>query len=303
MDGALPSTWNARMYSRVLKDPFHVFHMFYISASHGLRVAFARALRDAIFILDPEDAARISRWAQSHGLTLDDIKTYRARWLWLHCKRIIPPPEQLYAAVAKVFRLYGPLKDASTGMPLFNTEAWKTAKRILKLIHDGYLSDPPGVALYQVMGTGSTNDLPVYRCLRGTNATEGGVHTHLRNHLPSSGMSIEHAQAYLMDYSLCHNLNVRGDMSHLSNKQQTHHHVHIDGNTKQHRKNVPWSLLNLDYQRDPAIYSRSQRPLQHDLYAGNGPMAKYSVLQAIVGGYWSSSHCLRNQGIVADIFA
>lgn len=208
--GAVPTEWEDRIYSRVIKDAFHVFHMFYISASHGLRLAFARALRDAIFLLDPDDVARITHWAQSleKPLTFEELWTYHTRWVLRHCKRIIPPPPQLYPAVATVFKKFGALKDATTGAPLFNHEAWRVAKQVLKLIYDGYLSDPPGVTLYLDMGAGSKTGLTVYRCCRGTNATEGGVHTHLRSHLPATGTSIEHAQATLTDYSLCHNLNV-----------------------------------------------------------------------------------------------
>jgi len=36
--------WDTPIRSRVLKDPLHVFRMFYISQSHGLCVAFTQAL-------------------------------------------------------------------------------------------------------------------------------------------------------------------------------------------------------------------------------------------------------------------
>jgi hypothetical protein len=34
----------------------------------------------------------------------------------------------LYPVVAKVFETFGPLKDARTGLPLFNSAAWAVAK-------------------------------------------------------------------------------------------------------------------------------------------------------------------------------
>jgi len=121
--------------------------MFYISQSHGLRVAFTQALRDAIFIPDQEDKQRIC----AYGQTLDPPQSWdymlrkHTKWLLQHCKHLIPPPEQLYPLVAKVFQTYGPLIDARTEEPLFNTAAWRTAKNILTLIQNGYLSDPPGL--------------------------------------------------------------------------------------------------------------------------------------------------------------
>ncbi|KAJ6546376.1 hypothetical protein B0H10DRAFT_2243630 [Mycena sp. CBHHK59/15] len=177
--------WKTVIRSRVIKDAFHIFNMFYISVVHGLRVEFARALRDAIFIPDATDKARI--------------------WLWRRCKRIIPPPEELYPLVAKVFEIFGHLKDAKTGLPLFNSAAWAVAKNVLELIQKGFLSDPPGISLYYLVGY-DKNGLPLYRCARGTNFTEGGVHTWLRSRLPTSGASVRHINAALKDFILRHNL-------------------------------------------------------------------------------------------------
>jgi 3'-5' exonuclease len=206
--GPFKTKWKTEVVSRVLKDPFHVFNMFYISATHGLRIDFAQALRDAMFIPDPQDAQRINVWGSSQDppVTFEELRKYKARWLWRRCKRVIPPIEQLYPAIRQVFQTWGPLKDAETGAPLFNKAAWKTAKQILDLVSNGFLSDPPGVPLYSLMGIGRDTGLQIYRCFRGTNATEGGVHTHLRSHLPSSGTPVRHALACLKDFVLKRNL-------------------------------------------------------------------------------------------------
>ena len=54
--------------------------------------------------------------------------------------------------LAAVFKTYGPLEDAATGQPLFNKNAWKSAKNLLKNVQMGYLSDPPGIPLYYSVG-------------------------------------------------------------------------------------------------------------------------------------------------------
>jgi hypothetical protein len=131
------------------------------------------------------------------------------QWLWCHCKRIIPPAEELYDLVANVFRVYGPLKDAKSSLPLFNSAAWSVAKNILELVQKGFLLDPPGVALYYQVGIDGKTGLPLYCCMRGTNITEGGVHTHLRSRLPTSGVSPRHVQCCLLDFILRHNLLAR----------------------------------------------------------------------------------------------
>ncbi|KAF8057819.1 hypothetical protein FPV67DRAFT_1394478, partial [Lyophyllum atratum] len=202
------SLWISHIRSRSLKDPFHVFNMFYISAAHGLLRDFAVALRDTIFIPDRADKSRIIAWAQAQNppKTWDDILARNACWLWCRCKRIIPPAEELYPLVATVFQTYGPLKDAKSGLPLFNTAAWGVAKNILELVRKGYVSDPPGIPLYYQVGVDSKTGLPLYRCMRGTNMTEGGVHTHLRSRLPTSGVSVRHVQCCLLDFILRHNL-------------------------------------------------------------------------------------------------
>lgn len=199
--------WLSYIRSRVLKDAFHIFNMFYISVSHGLRIEFARALRDAIFIIDAEDKGRIVAWGQRQNPPQDFAWILRRApaWVLRRCKRIIPPPEQLYPLVLKVFQTYGPLKDATTGLPLFNSAAWAVAKNVLELIRKGFLSDPPGIPLYYQLGVDKFG-LRLYRCFRGTNFTEGGVHTHLRSRLPTSGAGIRHVCASLKDFILRHNL-------------------------------------------------------------------------------------------------
>ncbi|KAJ6456287.1 hypothetical protein C8R47DRAFT_1029405 [Mycena vitilis] len=205
---ALPA--HARLIrSRVLKDIFHVFHMIYISRTHGLRQEFCQALRDAMLIPHPADKALIEVYLKSQNVTWDNMRQYHPKWLWRHCRRTIPPAEQLYPVVHQVFTTYGALKDAKTGLPLFNTAAWKIAKNILELIKNGYVSDPPGVQLYFCLGFDQkAGGLPIYRCQRGTNDVEGAVHTHLLSNLPSHGASVRHMVACLLDFVLCHNLRV-----------------------------------------------------------------------------------------------
>lgn len=210
--GPSPTDWPMVTRSRVLKDPFHVFKMLYIPRGHGLRFEFANALRDAIFIPNKDDRNRIETWATSltPPTTFEKLKQTSSKTLWKHCRRIIPPPELLYPLVRQTFDTFGPLQDAHSGQPLFNKATWHASKNILSLIRDGYLSDPPDISLYTQIGIDKAfGGLPIYRCSRGTNQTEGGVHTQLRPRLPTSGASIRHVNACLLDFILRHNLLVR----------------------------------------------------------------------------------------------
>lgn len=199
--------WKTELRSRIAKDCFHVMNSIPISRAHALKRPFARALRDAILIPDQEDRRRLSIELAKIGTTFEQYIRTNPRSAWRHVKRIIPPPEQLLPAVQKVFTTYGPLLDAKTGLPLFNSAAWHAAKNVLKLIKNGYLSDPPGIPLYHIIGFDKKmNNLPVYHCFRGTNSVEGGVHQNIRRRVALSGASPRHAETRLTDYILRHNL-------------------------------------------------------------------------------------------------
>ena len=208
-----PSTWPSSIRSRVLIDIWHAMARIKVSKEHGCHRPFARALRDAIFIPDKEDKMRISAYLESISSSWDEVLRFNARWLWKRCKRIIPPPELLYSLVKEVFSSYGPLLDSEKKQPLFNAQAWKDARNVLKVIQSGLLSDPPNIPLYYQIGVDKKHaNLPLYRCVRGTNSVEGGVHHSGRRRLPISGVSARHASTRLHDFVLMHNLVVRNNI-------------------------------------------------------------------------------------------
>jgi hypothetical protein len=99
------------------------------------------------------------------------------------------------------------LKDAATGIPLFGRLAWKAANGILRTIKDGFVSDPPGIALYMQIGVDkNADDLPIYFCCRGTNISEGAVHRPILQVFPSTGVGVRHAIMALYAFILRHNL-------------------------------------------------------------------------------------------------
>lgn len=178
-----PDEWDNVIHSRVLKDIWHIFHMIYIPATHGLRKQFTRELRDAVFIPDKEDRERIDAWGatQTPRVSYNKLRNASPEWIRKRCRHTVPPPHILYPLVRKVFCTYGPLVDPVTKQHLFSGKAqWQMARNILDLIRKGFMSDLPDVSLYTQVGIDRKTGLPLYRCARGTNATEGGVHTHIR---------------------------------------------------------------------------------------------------------------------------
>jgi hypothetical protein len=137
------------------------------------------------------------------------------------CRRIVPPPRELYDAVSHVFQLYGPQNDSKTN----NAQVWHDAKNVLKAIHLGLLSDPPGVQLYQ-MGIDKKSGLKIFRCARGANNPEGSIHNSLRNRMPKSGVSIRHAASRVKDYVFIHTL-VVGTLNRSGTAYRGHYNVGV----------------------------------------------------------------------------
>jgi hypothetical protein len=197
--------------SRVLGDIYHLMAMFKITVHHGLRRPFARDLRDALLLPDAADKAAVSNVLQKKMMTYELAVRCKSEWVWQRVRRYIPPPEILLPRVKLVFQTYGPLCDAVTHQPLFNDVSWEKARCILENIRLGYYSDPPGVALYTAQGK-DMDGLTLYKCLRGTNHVEGGVHQNIAKRFGSYNASPRFAVNLLRDYCLTHNLRV----SHFS---------------------------------------------------------------------------------------
>ncbi|BGP42409.1 hypothetical protein JCM10449v2_006414 [Rhodotorula kratochvilovae] len=201
--------------SRILIDIWHLMDRIPTSKRHGCIAAFSRAFSAALFVLDPTDRALLEARFIRAGSSWDLEVLRRPDYVWQRCRRTVPPPHQLVPQLDAVFRLYGPMKDAKTGLPLFNKAAWHAASRIISDVIDGFVSDPPDVELFSVLRDcggpdGTLKDgVRIYRCSRGTNFTEGGVHRNLRHQFASSAVSARFASARLLEYQTNHNLLVR----------------------------------------------------------------------------------------------
>ncbi|KAG6836301.1 hypothetical protein H0H93_009317 [Arthromyces matolae] len=194
--------------SGVFGDIWHLMHQFPISMQHGLRRPFARSMRNAFFLYDPEDKAAVEAFLATKGITWDKMLLYHSHWLFQRVKRYVPPPEELLPRVSQVLQTFGPLKDAKTGAPLFNQKCWEIATNALENIRRGFYSDPPNVTLYYPQKPDKFG-LSRYRCCRGTNGIEGGVHQNIIRWFGSFNAAPDLALELLRDYALYHNLKIR----------------------------------------------------------------------------------------------
>jgi hypothetical protein len=164
----------------VLQDVFHLMKRMQIKA-HPQRSAFFKCFREAIFLLDKGDFERVKQ------VLNDSFKHNLDLWSSFcqsRIRRYIPKPKILYARVQKVFEHF---KDLIREMSLV-----KCAKKILKHIERGCVSDPQGISLYRIDRKDS-NGLSIYTCSRGTNSVES-LHQKLARQF-----SCYHASAELGD--------------------------------------------------------------------------------------------------------
>ncbi|ODQ72842.1 hypothetical protein LIPSTDRAFT_277289 [Lipomyces starkeyi NRRL Y-11557] len=87
-------------------------------------------------------------------------------------------PRTFLPSLKKLFFAFGGIKCASSKKAFFTNEAWHEAQLILREVRPGYYSDPKDFPLY-FEKVQDSNGLLLYRCIRGTNSLEGGVHQNL----------------------------------------------------------------------------------------------------------------------------
>jgi hypothetical protein len=176
--------------------------------NHSLGKEFARFLRDAIFVPDKIDKAQVEAVLKADGITWDQAVRSKPGWIWERVRRYVPPPEILVPILTELFKSHANLKCSKTGAKLFNAACHKAAKLIIEDVRKGWVSDPPGVAMYNRVRL-DRYGLWIFHDIRGTNGLEGGVHHTVRSKFGSLGASVELTVGLLSDYCYRKNVEVR----------------------------------------------------------------------------------------------
>lgn len=174
-DAASPSkgsTQSDPIYTRVIKDAFHAFHMIQIPKTHGLRRPFLIRMREILFQWDPVIFPAVSKKCQEIlGVPIEKMISRKFSWVTKRVPRRIGPPSVIFKPLEKLFTDFRNLRDAKTQKPLLDKKAWKSSMSVLNLAKMGFLSDVPD----EEAGVDKLG-FQKYRCLRGTNKVEGGPH-------------------------------------------------------------------------------------------------------------------------------
>ncbi|KAJ7918929.1 hypothetical protein B0H13DRAFT_1868911 [Mycena leptocephala] len=160
---------------------------------------FARWLRDAILVPDKIDKARGRSCFKKKGITWDQAVRSKSDWVWQRVRRYIPAPDVLEPVLKKLFATHADLLCSKKKFKLFDAECHKAAAAMLDDVRKGWISDPPGVALYNRLRTDETG-LVVRHCNRGTSNLEGSVHGPIKKRFVSLGASVEMSVALLSDF-------------------------------------------------------------------------------------------------------
>ena len=115
--------------------------------------------------------------------------------------------------------LFADIEDAKTKKKLFNPKAQALVKTTLKHIQKGCLSDIPGEAYYLQIREDSLG-LPVYSCIRGTNALEG-FHQKIRQLIRGFNISPRIATGQLFAFTYRWNADIDVRMLGLDKKYKS----------------------------------------------------------------------------------
>lgn len=174
-----------------------------LKKSHGAFKIFMARFRDAMFLVNTKDVELICEALKKKGMSDEEVKTkIDEDWVFFirYCRRLVPSSEILLKRFDRVCNAFADVKDAKTDEPFFRSNTRKVVNNIREHIQKGCLSDVTGVPLYVAIGKDEKTGMTKYRCIRGTNGTEG-YHKHIRELLSRNCGSPKLVHQELMEFN------------------------------------------------------------------------------------------------------
>lgn len=206
-DGSMTGVSTETLVTRVLDDAFHFMdrQLRTLSKKHTAFRAFAHDFAEAIFIRDRHDETAVRAILEGNGISWEYAKRAKAKALNRRVRRYIPERNILVNRLKTLFDGYkNIICTESGGRKFFGKDALEMSEHLLDTAKQGFLSDPPGIPLYYIMGV-DRDGLTLYRTIRGTNSVEGGVHMTIRRVFGSLQASPELAESILLNWILRRN--------------------------------------------------------------------------------------------------
>ncbi|KAI7887943.1 uncharacterized protein EV154DRAFT_594948 [Mucor mucedo] len=173
--------------TRVLKDIFNLMDMIKVSKRR-------------------EDKRAVEEYLESVDVTWDKAMLIKSNWVLKRVRTYVRSPDVLLPVVDNLFNVDRHIKCAVTGFPLFDRQGW---------------NDTPGILFYYLI-KGDSRRFSVYRCTRGTNSVEGGIHQNIIRKFNSFNAGLFLADCALADYRLRHNISV-GSRNRFNIEHRSHY--------------------------------------------------------------------------------
>ena len=164
---------------QVLGNIFHLMDRAKVPTHHSFKAIFFRALRSAMFIMHSEDVEKVKTVLETkRGESWEKKLAFDFDYIATRVRRFAPPPKVLHNRLNAVYKFFRDKDDAKSGKKLFGKKACDKLESVLKLVSEGYASDPSGVCLYVPKTDKAGNvmkdkdGLPLFRSLRGTSNLE-----------------------------------------------------------------------------------------------------------------------------------
>jgi len=154
------------------------------------------ALRDAMCVINAGDMLAVRTKLEEHGINFWSRYKYDWDSLRPYFRRVIPQPPLLRANIEAVMRAFNATAEGLRVSALGDAALPKAIDKLLCHVDHGCLSDPPHLNFYSAKRVDKFG-LQVYRCHRGTNCAESGLHRHLIKKFASKNMSVEYSCIFL----------------------------------------------------------------------------------------------------------
>ena len=154
------------------------------------------SLRDAMYVVNDYDLQTVKSKFEEHEINF--FSRYKYDWdsLRPYFRRVIPQPGLLQANIEAVMSAFNATAEGMRVSELGDGALPKAISKLMSHVRHGCLSDPPDLELYSKKKVDKYG-LQIYRCHRGTNSAESGLHRHLIKKFASKNMSVEYSCIFL----------------------------------------------------------------------------------------------------------
>jgi len=210
-----------------------------------------------MFLVNTHDVEAVCQALKQQGRSDEEIKKKLDEdWVFFlrYCRRLVPSSEILLKRFDRVCSAFADIKDAKTGEVFFRAKTKQVVKNLRQHIQQSCLSDVPHIPLYVASGKDAKTGMTTYRCIRGTNGTEG-YHRHIRHLLSCYCASPRLLHEILMEFNYRWNLRMGIKNRGLSTQVGLFYHQYlleeVNGITSEWNTTAPYSdWLSVDDFRD-----------------------------------------------------